>query len=97
MSNEPKKTDGKRWGRWLTWAWIAVALLLVYVLSIGPAIWFSDRGMIPKPVVLSIHAPVYWVYERAPVPIQSGMDWYVGLWMKRDKGILFDPVPQRQR
>jgi hypothetical protein len=95
MSDEPKKPDGKRWGRLLTWASVAVALLLVYVLSIGPAIWFSDRGMIQKSVVASVHAPIYWVYERAPVPIQSVMDWYVALWKKRDKGIIFDPVPQR--
>jgi hypothetical protein len=96
MSDEPKKRDGKRLGRWLTLLSVVVALPLLYVISIGPAIWFSDRGIIQKSVVASIYAPVYWVYERGPVSIQSGMDWYVELWSKkRDKGIIFDPVPQR--
>jgi hypothetical protein len=37
------KPDGKRRRRWLTWTWIAVTMLALYPLSIGPVAAIVDH------------------------------------------------------
>ena len=76
--------------------YVAIALgvsLVVYPLSIGPATWLDERGLLPASAVSLIFRPLFWVYEPAPRSIQAAADWYIGLWSKKtNDGILFDPV-----
>jgi hypothetical protein len=70
MSDEPKK--GTRAG--LLWALIAV-LLLVYPLSLGPALWLgrvSNTGIAGEN---SAYAPIWWLYAQSR-PARAAIDWY---------------------
>ena len=86
----------ERWAKRVAIA-LAVALVL-YPLSIGPATWLNDRGLLPASAVPSIFRPLFWMYEPAPRSIRAATDWYIGLWSKTtNDGILFDPVEQISR
>jgi hypothetical protein len=61
MSDEPKK-------RSRAWIWWAVAILGLYVLSIGPATGFFGGSIDPWPKLAyeAFYAPLYWVSEKVP-------------------------------
>ena len=81
--------------RLTTGSGIAILLMFGYVLSIGPSIWLSNRGWLPRPAIAVLYAPLSWAYERAPASVQTAADSYIGLWSKKtDNGIIFDPVLQ---
>jgi hypothetical protein len=70
-----------------------VVALVVYPLSIGPATWLNERGLLPTSAVPSIFLPLFWMYEHAPRSLQAATDWYIGMWSRKtNDGILFDPV-----
>jgi hypothetical protein len=75
---------------------VAIALivaLIVYPLSIGPATWLDERGLLPVSAVPLIFLPLFWTYESGPRSIRVATDWYIGVWSnKANDGILFDPV-----
>jgi hypothetical protein len=77
---------------------VAIALvvtLVVYPLSIGPATWLDERGLLPASAVSLIFLPLFWTYEHGPRSIRAATDWYIGVWSKKSNdGILFDPVDQ---
>jgi hypothetical protein len=68
MSDEPKKRDGRRLGRWLTL--IAVALLpLVYILSFGPimdALSATPPGSMTRRVGFVVYRPVLYTVAYGP-------------------------------
>jgi hypothetical protein len=69
------KPDGKRWG-WTTWAWIVVALLVFYPVSMVPAAlccgWLEHFGIIGPPpnrvmqTMQTIYAPLSWLMDNSP-------------------------------
>jgi hypothetical protein len=78
------KPDGKRWG-WGSAAWIVVSLLALYVLSMGPVWWASDRFDLWRGYPLcgdprfTFYAPVFWVCEACH-PFGDALIWYVRFW-----------------
>lgn len=82
--DEPNQTRSKRW--------IAlVAIPVLYVLSIGPALWLlahskpaSDSGdpagrfQFALNLYETIYAPLIWGYERMPW-LRQAIDWYHNL------------------
>lgn len=62
------------------WFWIAtVAVCMFYPLSIGPTGWLLARRVIPWKIV-SLYAPLAFVYEASPRSIQRVCEWYGDLW-----------------
>lgn len=45
--------------RWWVWRLIVVALLSGYVLSVGPACWLADRGILPKSRTELLNVPYF--------------------------------------
>jgi hypothetical protein len=62
-------------------AGLAVALVLpiLYVLSIGPAVWLSDQGYTGDPESNPIYRPLVWLVDTFPT-FEEFIDWYVDLW-----------------
>jgi hypothetical protein len=73
-SNPEQQKPGRLWVMWV------ILALVIYVLSIGPAI----RLAAPKPrsqqAFLVVYAPLSFVADYCP-PIRSFLQWYVDLWM----------------
>jgi len=46
MSDEADKPEGKRRGQWLTWPIIMLAVLLLYVVALGPVCWLQQRDVL---------------------------------------------------
>lgn len=64
------------WG-WLTWAFI---ILVVYVLSIGPAFRFMMRGHSPLATIVAvIYTPLFDLGTVLP-PFRVFLFWYLGVW-----------------
>lgn len=56
-------------------------LPVLYVLSLGPAVWLynAQQGQGPAAEVLeTIYAPLGWLHENTP--FQGPLEWYVDLW-----------------
>jgi hypothetical protein len=86
------KTDKKKAGI-AFWATVVFVAAVVYVLSLGPAAWLSERRLLSNPAMTTIYAPVFAVYDHGPSPIRRATDWYLALWTKKsDEGELFDPI-----
>ena len=59
---------------------IAVIMLaVIYVLSVGPAIWFRDHDFISQDTILVVYAPIGWLYDKVPFAAQL-LEAYAGLW-----------------
>ena len=70
--------EQKRTGRAFWWV-VAVTLLLLFVLSIGPACWLSSRFGGAK-VVTTVYRPVTWAVEATgSETLMNGMEWWAGL------------------
>ena len=52
---------------------------ILYVLSIGPAIWLSKRGHLDPKTVDPSYAPLQWCYENSR-PVKVALDQYIELW-----------------
>jgi hypothetical protein len=65
---------GRFWVMWI------VLALVVYVLSVGPAVRLAVRMPASKQGFLRIYAPLSFVANHCP-PVKSFFEWYVGLWM----------------
>jgi hypothetical protein len=93
MSDEPKKRS-RSW-RSLGWiGWTALALLLVYPLSIGPAVWISTAIGVPGDWINTPYRPVLWLafQSRASNKILYGyMNLYSTLRWGRHPPSRFDP------
>lgn len=66
--------------RWINSS-IAVAVsLILYVLSLGPAVWATDTFLSRNRAWLhSAYAPVIWLAEHTP--LGGPLEWYVCLWI----------------
>jgi hypothetical protein len=73
----------RRHGRPLLIALLFFDLIILYVLSYGPAFWLFRRGWLSGETCQILYAPVDVVYEQAPRSVQESMDWYVELWDRR--------------
>lgn len=59
-----------------------VLLILVpvlYVLSLGPAVWIGDHYELTRDVITAVYYPLFLLAKRFE-PIKQMLDWYVGLW-----------------
>jgi hypothetical protein len=78
------------------WTTVVVVVVLVYLLSLGPATWLNERRHLSNGAMTTLYAPVLSVYECGPRPIRRATDWYLALWSKKsDQGIFFDPIRER--
>lgn len=84
--NEQSKSSGS----WIKIPVIAVILLVLYFLSIGPAYWIMFN-ILPErhlktvnDVFLNVYMPVGWICELSG-PFNELLVWYIGLWI--DMGI----------
>jgi hypothetical protein len=76
MSDEPKKKQPVVRARWA-----ALALLMLYPLSVGPAWWACshlESGWVME-AYDAIYAPLQWVSERNDT-FGGMVIWYVGWW-----------------
>lgn len=71
---------------------LAVAMLVAYPLSLGPACWLHEQGCISQSTLSLAFYPVFRVYENSPSRLQDSMDWYTAMWSTRSDGIIYDPV-----
>jgi hypothetical protein len=89
MPNELKLSGGKKLAKL---ALIAIAVLLIYVLSSGPVVGFmawnvddTGAGEIMALVVVAFYAPLQYGYDHSPL-IKSTLGWYIDLWCPKDSG-----------
>lgn len=66
-----------------TWTWFLFAVpmvLLMYVLSVGPAIWLANHWTNETylDAIVAFYTPLDWVSERVP-PFDRAMAWYIRL------------------
>jgi hypothetical protein len=78
MSDEPKK-------RSRTWIWwTALALPLLYALSIGPAVWLELYGPVRGDTLRRFdeasYAPLRRLYKTHPI-LEAAADRYCGFWV----------------
>jgi len=56
-------------------------LVVLYVLSIGPAIWFAQT-VGPGPSTMNalevVYSPLRWAYDNTP--LHGPLEWYVEIW-----------------
>ena len=57
-----------------------LVLLPIYVLSVGPALWFCNHGYMSEDAITPFYAPLKWLVERSEL-IGNVMRWYVALWL----------------
>ena len=74
-------TDMRRHSRITTTALALVALLVFYVLSIGPVEWYTSRGYASERtigVLRTIYNPLYWM--EGSETVANFTEWYISLW-----------------
>jgi hypothetical protein len=62
---------------------IVVSALVLYPLSVGPALWLEGRGLIPgwaTDAVDLFYDPFWMAVESLPQPVQDKIEWYTDLW-----------------
>ncbi len=60
---------------------VAIAVILLplgYVLSLGPAIWLHQHGVLSE-YARVIYAPLEFLHDQCK-PIGDALEWYAGLW-----------------
>ena len=81
MMSEHDNQNARRPPRWIVFG---VATLMIYVLSLGPAVRFANRLGLPLKASLRlamVYLPLIWVSEYCPW-FKSFLDWYVS-WFRR--------------
>jgi hypothetical protein len=72
-----ESNEGGRGSGWWVWLWL-LALPVLYVLSVGPALTVVNRSRTGKETFLVVYAPVVWLYENTP--LQGPLDSYIDFW-----------------
>ena len=73
--------DERRKHGWPFWFAVAmIALPLLYVLSIGPAVRAVNRGILREETLGTIYSPVIRLADVGPAPLPKVILWYMGLW-----------------
>jgi hypothetical protein len=73
---------------------VLLLLPMLYVLSIGPAVWLLDRGAISKKLLYTAYAPVDWLVHQNET-FGDAMEWYCGLWAEPPSEPVPAPLPTR--
>ena len=75
-----EEKDSHSWTGWIVWP---VGILVLYVLSVGPAVMMEEKGMISKDngFLLKLYSPLGWAYENTPLHKPLGM--YLHLWSSK--------------
>lgn len=63
-------------------ALLLMLLPVLYVLSIGPAVWLHDRGLMSNgldEIAEVVYAPLDWAADASPL-IEDPLDFYIELW-----------------
>jgi hypothetical protein len=77
MSDEPKK----RRRAWIGWASFALlALLVLYPLSLGPALWLTNDDFSQWQIIGPVYRPLYWLGNRFDC-VGEAIGWYVTKWI----------------
>ena len=77
MSDETTNKSGRTWRYVVA---VLVSLLIIYALSIGPAIVLRERKVISDATVESIYAPLIWIMAKS----ETG-EWstpYIRAWLR---------------
>jgi hypothetical protein len=53
-------------------------LPMLYVVSIGPAVWLAQRGYLNQEATARWYYPIQWVHRKCP-PLRPALEWYVML------------------
>ena len=87
IANVNSMNDERRKPGFSFWVTVTVIVALVaYPLSIGPATWLEAHGIreqIPKVIddaVFHFYAPLRWVLENSPEPVERAIRWCVSFW-----------------
>jgi hypothetical protein len=64
--------------------WLAIVIVLallpaLYVLSVGPANYLFETGVISEKTLLSVYAPIHWLAQYSEV-FESIISWYCWIW-----------------
>ena len=74
MGDAPKKRS------WAWIKWLALALVILYPLSMGPA--YGPLMPFFDPNTLSaVYAPMWWVWQHSPWGY-AAIEWYLNLWFR---------------
>jgi hypothetical protein len=76
-SGSDTRQDHASRGMW--WFFGMIVLVVFYVLSCGPALYFRERGIIPQKVISIVYKPLS-VAQHWPVPGR-----YFEWWMKKGR------------
>jgi hypothetical protein len=57
------------------WATVALVVVVLYVLSVGPVCWLSSRANSGASAVSSIYQPLIWIVYRSEVA-EDALQWY---------------------
>jgi hypothetical protein len=60
------------------WASLLAALLILYVLSVGPVALVAKKTGLPRAPLRVFYAPLIWLHGHTA--LKKPLDWYVGLW-----------------
>jgi hypothetical protein len=82
MEETARKNDGQAEGRvghapsplWITAG--VPCLLLIYVLSVGPACKLKAKGVIDMQVIQTVYAPLVFLSKKSKT-VEALLDWYV--------------------
>src|SRR4051812_30348485 len=77
MSDEK---DPKRGKGWLTWLAVALIVLALYVLSVGPTFRLSMRSQSARRTWRAVYAPLIWLLDQNN-PVARVFGAYVDLWV----------------
>jgi hypothetical protein len=71
--------DEKRRRGFLFWIAPTLLLLVLYVLSSGPAWRLYWNGYVSYPTIRTLYKPIFWIHKTSE-PTGQWIDWYLNLW-----------------
>jgi hypothetical protein len=75
----------ERWAKRLA---IGIALLVLYPLSFGPAVWLTAQDCLVESAVARLYWPFLWAYVRMPHSAFLAIHWYGRVGIPKNKGAL---------
>ena len=77
----PSPESSSRSGAGLALAVVALFILLpvLYVLSVGPAVYLARRDYVSREAVHAFYWPLAWLYDSWEL-IQPLLEWYLNWW-----------------
>jgi hypothetical protein len=58
---------------------LLIVLPLFYALSLGPAVYFYETGIISEETLLTLYAPIHWLAHKSKI-LEAFIEWYCWLW-----------------